>query len=38
MPGISTPDMAKELIPQLEASGKGEEIRFFVRKDNSKQS
>ncbi|MEO5592917.1 MAG: methyltransferase domain-containing protein [Chitinophagaceae bacterium] len=38
MPGISTPDMVKELIPQLEASGKGEEIRFFVRKDNIKQS
>lgn len=30
--GASTPEKARELIPQFEAKGKGEEIRFFVRK------
>jgi len=30
---ISTTEMAKELAVKLEIDGKGEEIRFFVRKD-----
>lgn len=33
VPGINSTEMAKVLVPELEASGKGEEIRFFVRKD-----
>lgn len=32
MPGASSPEKARELIPGLMAKGKGEEIRFFARK------
>ena len=32
-PGISTKEMAKQYLSEIEAGGKGEEIRFFVRKE-----
>jgi predicted SAM-dependent methyltransferase len=34
-PGISTREEAVKLIPDLEAAGRGEEIRFFARKKTS---
>jgi 2-polyprenyl-3-methyl-5-hydroxy-6-metoxy-1,4-benzoquinol methylase len=33
IPGAATIEKAKAMIPELEAAGKGEEIRFFVRKN-----